>query len=298
MISIIIPTFNRSNFLNDTLNAINEINRKDIYFEVIVVIDGGELKHIENVKTFTKLYDFDLRVLLIDNSGPSNARNLGASYAKYDWLLFTDDDCLPQKNWLNEFINWIKLNDNNLEIAGCGGKIVRYEDDFYSKYIDWQDCMNPPKNANNDETIYLVTANALYRRNSFMQVGGFDTEFKWPGGEDPELSFRITASGLKLTFLQSALIKHRHRYGIKSLKKMYWHHGLGSAQISKVQQGKIKNISKLNINDYFKIIKTTWRRAPQYYFLPYLFLEIIRINSFNKGFNFISKIDKDFKSYN
>jgi glycosyltransferase involved in cell wall biosynthesis len=297
MISIIIPTFNRSNFINDTLNAISKINRKDIYFEVIIVIDGGELKHVEKVKTFTKFYDFDLSVILIENSGPSKARNVGASYAKYNWLLFTDDDCLPQENWLNAFVNWIKLNGCNSEIAGCGGKIIRYEDDFYSNYIDWQDCMNPPKHGSDNDTIYLVTANALYRKNIFMQVGGFNTEFKWPGGEDPELSFRITACGLKLKIIDDAVIKHRHRYGLKSLKKMYWHHGLGSSQIAKVQ-GQKYNISKLNIADYFRLIKTTWRRTRNYSFLPYLLLEIIRINSFYKGYNFISKIGNDFKSSN
>lgn len=89
MFSIIIPTYNRKDELLDSLASITELEDCGCAFEVIVVDDCS-----------THIYDLDLTTFGIDisyfrlaeNGGPSVARNTGAMRAKYDWLLFLDDD--------------------------------------------------------------------------------------------------------------------------------------------------------------------------------------------------------------
>ena len=43
--------------------------------------------------------------------------------------------------------------------------------------------------------MYLVTANCLFRRECLIEQGGFKESFFVPGGEDPELSFRLLRAG-------------------------------------------------------------------------------------------------------
>ncbi|MFM5062048.1 glycosyltransferase family 2 protein [Aeromonas veronii] len=89
MFSIVIPTYNRKDELMDSLASITELDDCGCAFEVIVVDDCS-----------TQIYDLDLTTFGIDisyfrlaeNGGPSVARNTGAMRAKYDWLLFLDDD--------------------------------------------------------------------------------------------------------------------------------------------------------------------------------------------------------------
>ncbi|PXV56487.1 glycosyltransferase [Aeromonas veronii] len=89
MFSIVIPTYNRKDELMDSLASITELDDCGCAFEVIVVDDCS-----------TQIYDLDLTTFGIDisyirlaeNGGPSVARNSGAMRAKYDWLLFLDDD--------------------------------------------------------------------------------------------------------------------------------------------------------------------------------------------------------------
>ncbi|WP_052938121.1 glycosyltransferase family 2 protein, partial [Escherichia coli] len=94
MFSIIIPSFNREKQLR---NALAELN-KQLYkeFEVIVVDDASDSEYDLSLD----LYHFELKYFRSNkNLGPSGARNIGVSLARYDWIIFLDDDdyFMPEK---------------------------------------------------------------------------------------------------------------------------------------------------------------------------------------------------------
>jgi glycosyltransferase involved in cell wall biosynthesis len=84
--SVIIPTYNRLLFLQKAINSVFEQNFSD--FEIIVVDDGS------SDGTWDWLQSQGSRVIALKqlNSGPGAARNLGASHARGDYLVFLDSD--------------------------------------------------------------------------------------------------------------------------------------------------------------------------------------------------------------
>lgn len=94
MFTIIIPTYNREEKLLNALNKLDKQTFKD--FEVVIIDDGSENEYNINFSSFS----FDLIYHRnINNKGPAEARNIGVRLAKYDWVLFLDDDdfFLPEK---------------------------------------------------------------------------------------------------------------------------------------------------------------------------------------------------------
>lgn len=87
-ISVIIPTFNRAQFLKRAILSV--LNQVDFLGEVIVVDDGSTDNTQEVVSQFTQsqpvIYEY------INNSGPAAARNYGVDKSQYDLIAFLDSD--------------------------------------------------------------------------------------------------------------------------------------------------------------------------------------------------------------
>lgn len=110
MFTIIIPTYNRKEQLLTALNQLDRQSFKD--FEVVIIDDASENEYDINLN----LFSFDLTYHRNNiNMGPAEARNIGVRLAKYDWVLFLDDDdfFLPEKllllknNILNNDVDFI-----------------------------------------------------------------------------------------------------------------------------------------------------------------------------------------------
>lgn len=90
--SIIIPTYNRSNLIFETIHSIEIQNYKD--FEIIIIDDASNDDSVDNINRFCKLNP-DLKIkfkALSINSGPNIARNIGSSIAEGKYLIFLDSD--------------------------------------------------------------------------------------------------------------------------------------------------------------------------------------------------------------
>lgn len=86
MFSIIIPSYNRQEYIPDLLQSLEFQTAHN--FEVIIV-DDCSVNPVE-IKQF---YSFPLRVIRNEtNKGAAKSRNIGAAAAENEWLLFLDDD--------------------------------------------------------------------------------------------------------------------------------------------------------------------------------------------------------------
>ncbi|MEE9406316.1 MAG: glycosyltransferase family A protein, partial [Candidatus Aenigmarchaeota archaeon] len=94
--SVIIPAYNAEKVLPDCLKALKSQSTRPL--EVIIVDDGSKDSTSDVAKKF------GAKVLRPKNKGPASARNLGASKASGDILLFTDADCVPDKDWVKEMM--------------------------------------------------------------------------------------------------------------------------------------------------------------------------------------------------
>jgi glycosyltransferase involved in cell wall biosynthesis len=89
-ITVIIPTRNRCNLLQQTMTAV--LRQQDVTLDVIVVDDGSTE---DTWSTITRVGDTRVRLLRHERTtGVSTARNDGANAATGEWLAFCDDDDL------------------------------------------------------------------------------------------------------------------------------------------------------------------------------------------------------------
>jgi glycosyltransferase involved in cell wall biosynthesis len=84
MISVIIPTFNRSGYLIEALQSV--LGQKHVDLELIVVDDGSSDDTAKRLQPFLST----VRVHHQPNSGVSAARNAGIGMARGEWIAFLD----------------------------------------------------------------------------------------------------------------------------------------------------------------------------------------------------------------
>ncbi|TVP61469.1 MAG: glycosyltransferase family 2 protein [Nodularia sp. (in: Bacteria)] len=88
LFSIIIPAFNRANFIQATLKSVFAQESND--YEIIVVDDGST----DGTLDVLARYGEDIKVFQQENKGPGEARNLGISNAQGQYIVFLDSDDL------------------------------------------------------------------------------------------------------------------------------------------------------------------------------------------------------------
>lgn len=96
-VSIIIPLFNKSKYIGETLSGILSQSFKD--YEIIVVDDGSTDNGLQIVQEIAK-NDERVKVYSTENQGVSCARNYGLTLAMGKWVWFIDADDKPDNDWL------------------------------------------------------------------------------------------------------------------------------------------------------------------------------------------------------
>ena len=187
--------------------------------EIIVVNDGSTDQTAEVLRTFGQ----KIVVIAKPNGGPASARNMGIKRATAKLIAFTDSDCLPDRNWLAHLVAGFDEDS----IAGVGGRIESAGTEMIGQYIDFVGFLNPQSDPQG-EIPYLITANACFKREVLIQVGGFSERFRKPGGEEPELCWRIRQLGYQFSFSQEALVLHHHRQTVHSFIKTLLNYGEGT----------------------------------------------------------------------
>jgi len=101
MVSVIIPTYNRSGLVGEAIASV--LAQQDAKFEVIVVDDGST----DDTAVTLESFGAAIRPLWRPHGGVSSARNTGIVAAVGEWLAFLDSDdlWLPRKLWMQlEFL--------------------------------------------------------------------------------------------------------------------------------------------------------------------------------------------------
>jgi glycosyltransferase involved in cell wall biosynthesis len=90
LISVIIPTYNRSAMISDAIDSILQQDIRDYELEILVVDDGSK----DNTKDVLKKYidKKEIRYIYKQNGGAGSARNMGIAQAQGRWVTFLDSD--------------------------------------------------------------------------------------------------------------------------------------------------------------------------------------------------------------
>ncbi|TZF82607.1 glycosyltransferase [Pedobacter sp. BS3] len=173
-ISVVIPTYRRPGLLVNCMEALRRQTFHKNAYEVIVVSDGPDETTAEILAEYPEVKLLPTAV----KKGPAAARNRGWLEAKGRLIAFTDDDCIPDSNWLQTL--WQYYQDED-EIAYTGPVVVPLS----SPPTDYE------QNIANLETAEFVTANCACTKKALLKVGGFDERFRMAWREDSDLHFKF-----------------------------------------------------------------------------------------------------------
>lgn len=217
--SVIIPTYDRWKVLETCLQSVLSQQFPVSRYEIIVVDDGSTdgtrefLREQEGRGVLRAIYQ-------PRNRGPAAARNAGARSATGEILAFTDSDCVVPTDWLTRMD---ALFTAQPEYAGVGGVQVPIQartrvERFLSARARLE--------AQGATGVYLVTLerfvspvtnNVAYQRDAFERLGGFSEVFRFPGGEDADLNWRLLELGGQLLMDPTLPVRHHDPDTVRGL---------------------------------------------------------------------------------
>jgi len=192
--SVVIPTYERPDDLRICLNSLSEeFQQGSQTYEVIVTDDSKSDKSKKMVKK-----EFpDVSWGKGKQNGPAGNRNAGVKRAQGQWIVFLDDDCIAQVDYLNAYAKAIRANPGTQVFEG---RIFANR-----PRITWAE--GCPENSSGG---MLWTSNLCIKKSLFFEIGKFDERFK-VAYEDVEFAHRLKQRKTKTVFVSDAAVCHPWR---------------------------------------------------------------------------------------
>jgi GT2 family glycosyltransferase len=179
---------------------------------------------VDNGSTDNSLVDLEERYpdlglhveRLTKNLGFAAGNNLGARLARGKWLVLLNADAFPEPNWLKEFIT---ASDAQPEFATFSSRQLRAADPkmldgagdaYHVSGLAWRIGLGYPSEScglESKEIFSPCAAAAMYMREAFLEVGGFDEDF-FSYFEDVDLGFRLQLRGYRCLYVAKAVVRH------------------------------------------------------------------------------------------
>ncbi|MEG4342660.1 glycosyltransferase [Microcoleus sp. A003_D6] len=149
------------------------------------------------------------------------ARNKGIHASTGEIIAFTDADCRPESDWLENLVKPFV----DLEIGISAGEILALPGKtILEQHADRQNTLSQKHTLAHPFCPYGQTANLAVRRLVLQQIGLFRPYLT--SGGDADLCWRILReTSYKLHFAQNAIVRHRHRSTIKQLQSQWYRYG-------------------------------------------------------------------------
>ena len=198
--SVIICTYNRASLLKRVLRSLTKQTLPLNRFEVIVVDDGSqdETAHVCEMMTCELP---NLRYVSTGaNFGPSRARNVGIEVADGNHILFTDDDCILDRNWAERMSSALEQE------AIVAGAVVSPKGPYLKLCHNIAELHHFMPGQKEGPKEFLSCANAGFQRSALDDLNGF--EEKTTIGEDMEVILRARMKGYRAYFVPDAVVEH------------------------------------------------------------------------------------------
>lgn len=223
-VSVVIPTLNRLDELKKCIGALEKQDLRSSEFEIIVVDNGSKDGTVEFLKE--KAGEGALRFMVQDKPGASAARNRAVRASEARFIAFTDDDCIPDPDWLSSLLAGFPVGG---KCAGVGGPIVpQNPDNIISRF--WHSRRVWDSMGKGGRTLHIPTMNVLFLRSVLLEVGIFDEDIV--GVEDIHLSQKIVRRKYELWCLGKGTVHHKDPTNIGELYKKCYLAGRGSATVA------------------------------------------------------------------
>ncbi|MEM2087032.1 MAG: glycosyltransferase family 2 protein [Archaeoglobaceae archaeon] len=238
--SVIISTYTTQR-LKEIIQCLGSLqNQSTPPEEVLIVLDPFR----DLIEFYLdRLREFQVKIVISEDFGLSNARNTGIRTSKGDIIVFIDDDIYVKEDWLEKILENFK--DNRVWIVG--GKIIpEFETSrprWFPEELDWiVGCTYKGMPDYKTEIRNPIGANMAFRREVFEKVGFFETLVgrfgkKLLGSEETELCLRVKNKypEVKIIYAPAAIVYHKvpkERTRIGYVLKRAYYEGVSKAILS------------------------------------------------------------------
>jgi glycosyltransferase involved in cell wall biosynthesis len=198
--SVIVCTHNRSHSLKRALQSLASQTLSAGAFEVVVVDDGSVDATLEVCNTMHEKMKNLVVVSTGKNRGSSSARNVGIGHAGGEYVLFTDDDCIADRTWVECMTSALA---HHSIVAGA----IESPRDNVAKLChniaEFHPFMPGRKPGKRD---YIAGANVGFQKCLLDKVGGFEEGRQM--ASDMELIIRARLEGYQVFFEPRARVIH------------------------------------------------------------------------------------------
>ena len=194
-VTVAVATYRRADRALRLLSALERQTVAGPDVEVVLADDASGDGTVERLRRAAESSSVSVTVVeLPRNGGPAQAREAAWRAGSGDVVAFTDDDCVPDDDWVERGL--AALGDDACFVIG------RTEPDpaQLSRLGAFSRTMRV------DDARFMQTCNAFYRRDDLAAVGGFDPAYRT--GEDVDLGLRVHRLGREIRFAPEVHVLH------------------------------------------------------------------------------------------
>ena len=210
-VSIIIVNWNGAEYLPRCLKAL--VHQTFTDFEILVVDNGSTDGSVDGLEQYWP----EIKVVRLNkNLDFAAANNLGARQAHGHWLALLNSDAFPEPDWLERLLQAAEhypefsffasrqLQANALYLLDGTGDTLHISGLAWRRYAGFPAAQF---GLEFEEVFSPCAAAALYSRQAFLQVCGFDENF-FSYHEDVDLGFRLRSQGFRCLYVPDAVVQH------------------------------------------------------------------------------------------
>ncbi|MFV0388980.1 MAG: glycosyltransferase family 2 protein [Pyrinomonadaceae bacterium] len=202
-VSVVVSTFNRPIKVQRTIKCLLDQSIGSEEYEIVLVDNGSKEEVLlpENLNgRNVQLYRFE------ENQERAISRSKGVELASGELILFSDDDLLFEKDFLNYHLAAHKEWENLMAI----GKIILPRNRLSEPGIKFRQELEltgiPGNRGLVSQPNFGTAANMSIKKDIYLQLGGFDSELA--GIEDQDFAMRHSANGGNIAYLPEAVAVH------------------------------------------------------------------------------------------
>lgn len=203
-ISVVVPTYNRTEELKDCLDSLFAQDYPKEKYEIIVVDDSGNGEAKRMLDELKRKHS-NLSYITQYRKGPASARNAGAKASLGEIIGFVDDDCTVPGDWLKLMVESHAQNPKIITVGGLTLTSTQKTPVLVSQFLST--CSIETYFNGKQEVIFFPTCNVSLKRQIFDKYK-FNETFPLPGGEDLELFWRLFKEGYRFIWDKSINVIH------------------------------------------------------------------------------------------
>lgn len=260
-ISIIIPLYNGSRYISQTIESI--ICQTYTDWEIVVVNDGSTDNSLDIINKIAEKIPDKITILTIPNSGISTARNIGVSSSKGQYIAFIDQDDIWIASKLEKQVKFMEASKAELTFTNV---IIIDDKGISTSNISVLE-LNKYDNSgtNTFKTLlfnnFIPISSIMIRRSLFNYIGGFDPKYKY--AEDFDLVLRSSLIAY-IDYIDEPLLLYReHNQSFtyqKTIEIVKETIGIVNERKSILSNKYYTNYLKFIIKQKFLLIKSRFKR--------------------------------------